>query len=67
MTTCSLCRHYRRAQQGPHLWDVDCTLMQTAFPIAADCGLYEPPPLPTPSREDSGLGYVWDGEYEGPA
>lgn len=63
---CSLCRHFRRAQRGPHLWDVHCTLAQLAFPTAEDCAFYQPPPLPESGRE-TGLGYVWDGEFEGPA
>lgn len=66
MTHCALCSHYRRAQRGPHLWDVDCTLRQAVFPVAEQCAFYQPPPLPEVGAE-SGLGYVWDGEFEGPA
>ena len=65
MTDCSLCRHYRRAQLGPHFWSVDCALSQAVFPSSWDCAFYQPPPLPEVRRE--GLGYVWDGEFEGPA
>ena len=66
MTDCALCRHYRRAQRGPHFWEVDCGLSQAVFPHAMDCAFYQPPPLPESGRE-TGLGYVWDGEFEGPA
>ena len=66
MTHCALCCHYRRAQRGPHLWDVDCTLRQAVFPVAEQCAFYQPPPLPETGAE-RGLGYVWDGEFEGPA
>jgi hypothetical protein len=66
MTGCFLCRHYRRAQKGPYFWEVDCDNAQSCFPHALDCAFYQPPPLPEFGRE-TGLGYVWDGEYEGPA
>lgn len=64
MTDCLLCQHYRRAQRGPHFWEVDCALSQSVFPHAKDCAFYQPPPLPEHGRE-TGLGYVWDREYEG--
>lgn len=64
MNDCLLCQHYRRAQRGPHFWDVDCALSQADFPHALDCAFYQPPPLPESGRE-TGLGYVWDREYEG--
>ena len=66
LPNCVFCRHYRRVQRGPHLWDVDCTLKQAAFPVAEQCAFYQPPPLPETGAE-RGLGYVWDGEFEGPA
>lgn len=62
---CRHCRHYRRIQRGPQLWDVDCYLKQVEFPVADYCGRYEPPPLPE-SGWETGLGTVWDGEFEGP-
>ena len=64
--TCGTCQHFRRTQRGPILWNVDCALAQSAFPVAEDCAFYQPPPLPESGRE-TGLGYVWDSEYEGPA
>lgn len=64
--SCGFCRHYRRYQRGPHLWDVDCTLGQATFPNARDCAFYDPPPRQESGRE-TGLGYVWDCEFEGPA
>lgn len=66
MTHCFLCGHYRRTQKGPHFWEVDCALSQSVFPHALDCAMYQPPPLPETNAE-TGLGYVWDGEFEGPA
>ena len=66
MTHCTFCRHYRRTQIGPHFWEVDCALSQIVFPHAIDCAFYQPPPLPE-SGAETGLGYVWDGEGEGPA
>ena len=66
MTHCSFCCHYRRAQKGPSFWEVDCALSQATFPHAMDCAFYQPPPLPETGAE-RGLGYVWDGEFEGPA
>lgn len=66
MTDCSLYRHYRRSQRGPHFWDCDCALAQDAFPNAQDCAFYASPPLPESGRE-TGLGCGWDNEFEGPA
>ena len=66
MTDCLLCQHYRRTQRGPHAWNCDCALSQAAFPHAMDCAFYQPPPLPETGAE-RGLGYVWDGEFDGPA
>ncbi len=64
MTHCSLCRHYRRTRIGPHfqdadtvLWEARCALSQSYFPHALDCAFYA----------ETGLGYAWDSEYEGPA
>ncbi len=62
---CSDCRHSRRQQTGPHSWRLDCSLRQLAFPDAKDCAFYQPPGYPDFGRESSGLGYIWDGEYEG--
>ena len=61
--SCDFCRHHFRAQTGPHAWNQDCRLKQVEFPDADECGSYQPPPMPeSPHR---GLGYIWDGEYEG--
>ena len=65
MNACSLCRHYRRKQTGPHLWDSRCDIQQAAFPDAQDCIFYQPPAQPDMGRESSGMGYVWDSEFEG--
>jgi len=64
MTHCSFCRHYRRVQKGPNFWEADCALSQTAFPHSLDCAFYQPPPLAESGRK-TGLGYVWDNEFEG--
>lgn len=60
---CDFCQHHVRTQFGPHLWSHDCRLKQIEFPDAEACGAYQPPPLP--EFANSGLGFVWDGEYEG--
>ena len=67
MTTksCDLCRHNARTQTGPHAWRHDCGLRQRDYPDASQCGAYEPPPFPIQTRESSGLGPVWDGEWDG--
>lgn len=62
---CDFCRHTFRIQLGPHFWRHDCRLNQVEYPHAADCNAYQPPPLP--EFRECGLGYVWDGEYEGAA
>lgn len=60
---CDFCQHHIRIQTGPHAWTHDCRLKQSVFPNAELCSAYQPPPM----AEDAstGLGYVWDGEYEG--
>ena len=64
MKACFLCRHYRRKQSGPNAWDVNCGLRQAEMD-AEHCAFYEPPAQPDFGREASGLGYVWDSEFEG--
>lgn len=66
MRDCYQCRHYRRSQRGPNYWTVDCALAQADFLEAEYCGFYAPPQRPESGRE-TGLGYVWDNEFEGPA
>lgn len=66
MKDCSVCRHSRREQTGPHAWRHDCALGQVDFPRAEWCAAYEPGADSRYLPESSGLGYVWDGEYEGP-
>lgn len=63
--SCTDCRHSRRQQTGPHSWDLDCSLRQITFPDAVECVFYQPPSSPDFGRESSGLGYIWDSEYEG--
>ena len=65
LKSCSLCRHSRRRQTGPNAWAAHCDLQQVAFPDAHDCIFYQPPAMPDLGRESSGMGYVWDDEYEG--
>lgn len=65
MKSCSLCRHNRRVQHGPHAWTHDCAMSQTCHPDAIHCALYEPPSLPVVSYEQSGMGYVFDVEAWG--
>lgn len=60
---CDDCQHSYRTQEGPHAWRHDCRLKQSAFPDAAYCDSYQPAPR-QPER-NSGMGYVWDYEYEG--
>lgn len=63
---CHLCQHYARAQIGPNAWDHRCRLGQRAFLDAANCSFYQPPAIPEDrALSGAGLGYVWDGEYEG--
>ena len=65
MNDCALCQHYRRVQAGPHYWELECAVRSRDFPVADQCASYAPPPLPGVAREASGLGSVWDGEWEG--
>ena len=65
MKSCSLCRHNRRVQHGPHAWAHECALAQIDHPDAESCACYEPPPLPVVSYEQSGMGYVFDVEAWG--
>lgn len=51
MKTCSLCRHNRRVQHGPHAW-------------LHECAQYAPP-LPVVGCEKSGMGLVFDPEAWG--
>lgn len=67
MKECTFCRHSRREQIGPHAWNHKCALQQVDFPHAEWCDAYEPSADSRFLTEASGLGYVWDGEYEGPA
>lgn len=62
MKTCTLCRHNRRVQHGPHAWLHECALAQRDYPHAPDCAQYDPPPLPGLIYENSGMGYVLDPE-----
>ena len=62
---CVVCRHYRRTQIGPHYWEVECFARSADFDDADQCASYEPPRSPGVCRESSGLGYVWDDEWEG--
>lgn len=64
---CALCQHYRRVPSQPGFWNLECTVRSRDFPSAEDCASYTPPPMPGVAREASGLGYVWDGEWEGAA
>lgn len=66
MTGCSLCKHYRRTQLGPTFWEIDCASSQVSFPHSLDCAFFKPPTL-AESGSETGLGYIWDNEYEGPA
>lgn len=62
---CSDCRHARRHKVDCENWNIQCSLLQSVFPDAKDCAFYQPPGYPDMGRESSGLGYAWDGEYEG--